>query len=806
MSIPLSDLVSKISPEKTILLFGAGSSLPSGAPSVGKLIELISNEFKINANGFGLSEISSIAEHKASRRDLIESIRPLFRKLTATGTILNLPLYKWKNIYTTNYDNLIEQSYEKKGIPLTVFTSNFDFGVQRSPEAIKLYKLHGTIEKDICDGDKSRIIINESDYDNANDYREALFDALKYDLMGSNLVIIGYSLSDPHVKEIINKAVEINNKSQMPGSIYLLLYQPDEDRSYLYERRGINVAFGGLDEFFIELQKQSIDSYLVYSVTGDPLDQAPILRPVTLDVKHEINKRNRNAAAMFQGWPATYSDIDANLTFERSIKKEIENYLINEEALCAVILGASGTGKSTLSRQIIYAFHGQNFHCWEHKTDHSLLFDQWLNVARHLSNEKEFGILLVDDTHKHLNPVNKLIDLLASEEISSLKILLAAPKSQWNPRIKTPNIYKRGKSYSLGKLDAIEIDKLLNLVGSNPDLQPLVESGFSGFSRSERKRRLVAKCESDTFVCLKNIFASEKFDDIVLREFAELNPELREIYRLVAAMESAGINVHRQMIIRLLTIPAETISAALNNMTEIIHEYTISVREGVYGWRGRHPVITDIITKYKMTDPAEFYELFERVVDNLVPTYDIEIRTIKQLCAFESGISRIPDKHLRNKLLRKMISKAPGERIPRHRLIRYLIDINEFEKADTEIRLYENDFRIDSPVQRFKIILMLSRAERTSGILDEDRRAILEMARQQCLQAVERYPENKDILRTYCDVGLNHFKATGDLSIFDDAMDKLRSAEKNIGDPDVISIIARYERKISGIEYDVTDE
>jgi hypothetical protein len=352
----------------------------------------------------------------------------------------------------------------------------------------------------------------------------------------------------------------------------------------------------------------------------------------------------------------------------------------------------------------------------------------------------------------------------------------------------------------LNRLDLTEIEKLLTLVDASPDLQPLVESSFAGFSRSERKRRLIAKCESDTFVCLKNIFASEKFDDIVLREFAELDDGLREIYRLVSAMESSGINVHRQLIIRLLGMPATNVAASLANMLDIIHEYTISEREGIYGWKGRHPVITGIITKYKMTDEKEFFKLFEDVIDNLIPTYDIEIRTIQQLCAFDSGISRIPDKHLRNKLLRKMISKAPGERVPRHRLIRYLIDINELEKAETEIRLYEHDFKVDAPIQRYKIIIMLARAEQSHGILDEDRRAIMEMAREAAINAIDKYKDNKDILKTYCDVGIEHFKRTGEMSVFDDAMDKLREAEKCICDPDITNIIIRYERKISGYE------
>jgi ABC-type oligopeptide transport system ATPase subunit len=807
VSISLSDMLSRLTPEKTILFLGAGSSVPSGAPSVSKIIETVARQYSISPDGYSLSEITGIAEDKSSRRDLISTVRSLFKNLDATGALLNLPLYPWKNIYTTNYDNLIEQAYKRLDLPISVYTCNFDFKMQEVPEAIKLYKLHGTIDKDISDGNHSRIIISEADNDSTSEYREILYDTLKNDLNSASLLIVGYSLADDHIKDIVARAIQINSKCFSTGPINLLLYSRDEDRAHLFERRGIKVAFGGLDDLFIQLEKH-VSPRTVYSSSGDPLDCAWILRNVTTDVAHEIENTERNASAMFQGWPASYGDIKAGLTFERSQVNVIENIIEDENNLCAVILGASGTGKSTLARQVIAQLHEKKYLCWEHKVDHTLLAEQWRDVARNIQKNSQKAAFFVDDAHLHLSEINKLIDLLVSEDLRHFKVILAAPRNQWNPRIKTPNLFKRGKSITLRKLDLVEIEKLLTLVDTNADLQPLVESSFSGFSRNERKRRLVAKCEADTFVCLKNIFASEKFDDIVLREFAELEPELRDIYKLVSAMESSGINVHRQLVIRLLGIPADNISAALTKMLDIIHEYTVSEREGIYGWRGRHQVITDIITKYKMSDYRDFYTLFENVIDNLLPTYDIEIRTIRQLCAFQSGISRIPDKHLRNKLLRKMISVAPGERVPRHRLIRYLIDINELEKAETEIRLYEHDFRVDGPVQRYKIILMLTRAEKTAGILDEDRKAILEMAREQAVNAVDKYRDNKDILRTYCDVGIAFFKRTGDRVVINEAMAKLREAEERIGDPDITSIIVRYERMVAGydFEYNIEDE
>ena len=806
MSISLSEMIEGIDPTTTVLFFGSGSSIPSGAPSVTKMVDKIGQDFGIDAEGYSLTEITSLAEDKRSRSDLVRCLRGLFSNIYVTGSLLNLPLYNWKNIYTTNYDKLIEQSYEKKEKPISVVSSNYDFREQKYPEATKLYKLHGCIDKDISDGSQSRIIISEADYDNTSEFRESLWDAFKHDLNGGAVVIIGYSLADQHIKDLVSRAISINNKSYSPASINLVLYAEDEGRAALFERRGVKVAFGSVDDFFVEIQKKNTPNSLVYESTGDPLDNHSILQPVTLKIDDELRNIDKNVSAMFQGWPATYSDIEGNLTFERSITKELESELNSEDVICTCLLGASGMGKSTSARKIILRLKDIGFHCWEHKGSHRLLFEEWRAIGKELKNRNEKGVLFVDDAHNHLYEINNLIDLLSADDNTRLKIILTSTRNHWHPRVKTPNFFLKGKEHVLKKLNESEIEGLLSLVETHPDLQPLIESSFSGFSRSERKRRLVAKCESDTFVCLKNIFASEQFDDIVLREFAELDENLQEIYRLVSAMESAGVNVHRQLVIRLLGISSEAVAATLINLVDIIHEYTISQREGIYGWKGRHPVITDIITKYKMSDEKEYYKLFETVIDNIIPTYDVEIRTIKQLCSFDSGISRFPDKHLRNKLLRKMISKVPGERVPRHRLIRYLIDVNQLEKAETEIRLFENDFRTEGPLERFKIILLLARSERTAGILDEDRIAILEMAREKAVKAVDRYKSNKNILKTYCDVGLEIFKRTRDPSVFEDSMEKLKEAEIRLGDPEVTTSIILFERTFSRLQTEIGEE
>lgn len=799
MTTTLQELVDEIIPERTVLIFGAGAAIPSGAPSVQNLVDKIAKEFKIESDGLTLAEISGLAERKRNRKDLIQLVRNEFKGLRAKGSILNLPLYSWKSIFSTNYDEIVEGAYARVEKALTVFSSNFDFTIHDDPNSTKLFKIHGTISKDAVDGNASRMILTDLDYDLTQDFREALYIRLAADLTsGTQVVIIGQSLADPDLREVVQKAISINQKSMSGGRIALLLYTADNNRASLFEARGLRVAFGGLDDFFHKLSKKSPDHVSVHRDTGDLLDFVPNLRPVTVTISDELDASKADVSAIFNGWPAKYQDIISGFTFDRSVAAEIAEFSRRENSLCAVLLGASGVGKTTAARQVILKMRGAGFDAWEHKSDHPIIVDQWVVVAAKLFKEGKFGVLFVDEAHSHLHQINDLIDSLVAAGYKNLRLLLVSTRNHWGPRIKTPNLYARGLEFGLSQLTGQEIDRLLTLVETVAPLRVLVESGFGGFSRYEQRRRLVDRCEADMFVCLKNIFASEKFDDIILREYAGLGNFEQDIYKSVAAMEYSGIRVHRQLVMRLLGISANVVADALSNLDEIITEYEVNSREGIYGWRVRHHVIAGIVAKYKFSDMGKIVDLFTKVIDQISPTYDIEIRTIRELCNIESGLSVIPDKLVQNNLLRRMMSVAPGERVPRHRLIRNLIDLGEFEKAESEIRIFEKDFRRDGPVMRYRILLMIARATQTPDLLHEDRVVILDQAREIAVAATTQFENNKSVLGAYCELGVENFRLTGSHEVYDHAMLSLKKAEVRLGDPDITKMIIRYQRRISG--------
>jgi hypothetical protein len=796
MPIDLDVLCRQIEPARTILLFGAGSSIPSGGMSAPQLGDALAKRFKVpDAAGFALSEVAALIEKRHSRRDLIDFLHSKICSLRATGAILNLPLYDWSGIYTTNYDTIIEQSYKRAHVDCLVYSLNFDFTVHTSNTATKIFKLHGTIEKDPCYGDNSRIIITEGDLDISSQYRENLYDNFRLQISsGGALVIIGHSLADSDLKAEITEALRRKRDSGCHCKIFLLLFVEEPARAALFEDRGVEICFGSLDSFFSALVKIRPNRGLALTVTSDPLDRRPSLRPSTVDAAHAMaNGLPGDVFRMFNGRAATYSDIRTGFTFERDFTGRIEASLASQDHFIATIIGAAGVGKTTLGRQVLSRLFDRGYFCWEHKNEFELIPDDWLAVAETLRVSGQSGVLFIDDAHDHLREIGTLVDGLARHPRCHLKIILASTRHRWNPRLKSPTIFAKGIIYELSQLSGAEIESLLDLLERNVSVTSLVEERFCGFSRPERRRRLIDRCSADMFVCLKNIFSFDRIDDIILREYADLANELQNIYRTVAAMEASGVKVHRQLVIRTLGIAPSSVARILESLTDIVSEYTLSEKDGIYIWHGRHSVVVDILTAYKFNDQGEYFTLIDCIISKLNLTLNVEIRTLRDLCDMHVGIGRITDKKRQNVLFRRMISAAPNERVPRHRLIRNLIDQEEYDQAETEIRIFDKELKSDAPVTRYKVLVHLRRAETTKGIMQEDRGAIVMRAASIAQEALKRYREDKNLYAVYCEAGLAYYKHTGRWNVFDEAMAELKDAENRILDPEVGRLISKYE-------------
>jgi hypothetical protein len=303
------------------------------------------------------------------------------------------------------------------------------------------------------------------------------------------------------------------------------------------------------------------------------------------------------------------------------------------------------------------------------------------------------------------------------------------------------------------------------------------------------------------FVCLKNVFATEELDNILLREYADLDEDQQVVYRAVAGIQAIGGRAHRQLVLRLLDVRADQVSGLLDGLAGIVDETTISEPRGLYAWETRHPTIAEIITRYKYSSDDELFAFLDRVIEHTNPAVRIELVALNEMCNADYGIRSLSDKTAQLTLYRKLVELAPGERIPRHRLIGTLLDLNELDLASQEIRQAEGAVGIDRPINRYQVRLGLARARSMPGIRPEDRAALVRDAERFALRGVEEYPDDKFTYISYADVGLAMADLTGDTSILDRAIEQMAAAvETDVPDPalrDALDATRRRRRRLA---------
>lgn len=799
--IDIATLARTLEVGKTYLFLGAGACVTSGAPSGPQLASLLCDRLaKSEKISDDLMEVCSILENRLGRKALIEAVRAELRNLTPTGGLLALPEFDWPGIFTTNYDFLVERAYQKCNKSLIVIKSNFEWG-KNDNSGTPYFKIHGCLSEDIADGHRARMVLTELDYEAYADYRESLFRKLELVFATNDVLFVGHSLKDNHLRQSIHRAAELQKHSGAPGKIRVLAYQQDPDRARLLEQRGLEVTFGGIEDLFHALTSET-PTKLSISKPSISLDISAVnsslpaeLRSSTLETRHATHLKS-SARRMFNGAAATFADIHADLTFEREIESRLITQLAERAKQYAVVIGVAGVGKTTLARRLLYKLSNiGGSYTWEHRNEFPFNAEKWILVEKALRENGERGILLIDDCGPFLRQMDVLVSALARVENPALQLVLTSNTSQWVPRRKSAEFYARGRIEKLGVLGDGELHSLLSLLARQPQIRELVENDFSRLTRTQQYQRLRTRCRADMYVCLKNIFATDELDTIILREYSDLHLDFQSVYKYVAALEASGTKVHRQLIMRLLRIRSAEIRNILSNLDGIVEEYDITPNEGIFGWSTRHEVIAQTIANYKFSAQDEIFELLKSVIESLNPSVYIELRTIRDLCNRDFGINRLQDPDRRQQLYRYLIRIAPGERVPRHRLISNLLDGGDLNEVSREIKNAEEDVGSDSVFNRYKVRLTIRRAAETTGIMSEDRRALLREAERLALKGIDRWSTDKYSFMIYADVGVAYAETIGgDTSILDDALARMKKAVDAILDPQLSDSLQGFER------------
>lgn len=143
--------------------------------------------------------------------------------------LMRLP---WKDVFTTNYDTLLERAALDSDIPYAVVTNRETLLYSDSP---RILKLHGSFPN------IRPYIITEEDFRTYPQKNPAFVNTVRQALMENLFCLIGFSGEDPNFLQWIGWMRDVMQGEQMP--IYLVTYDSymHESQKVLMRERGVDV-------------------------------------------------------------------------------------------------------------------------------------------------------------------------------------------------------------------------------------------------------------------------------------------------------------------------------------------------------------------------------------------------------------------------------------------------------------------------------------------------------------------------------------------------------------------------------------
>ena len=183
------------------VFIGAGVSVGAGYPAWKELLKEIGDELGVDSNEVvDLAALAQWSVRKSAGRTRVNSV---IRKEIAPDkpipdtlrTIARLPI---RNLWTTNYDRLIERSFGEIGRPIDPVSGAQDLAVKPRPGAARLFKMHGSVDR------LEDIVIATDDYELYRSTRGAFLPLLQAHMSSFSMLFVGLSFTDPNMRHVFS--------------------------------------------------------------------------------------------------------------------------------------------------------------------------------------------------------------------------------------------------------------------------------------------------------------------------------------------------------------------------------------------------------------------------------------------------------------------------------------------------------------------------------------------------------------------------------------------------------------------------
>jgi hypothetical protein len=234
---------------------GAGLSQAAGCVNWRSLLEDVATDLGLDINRE--SDLIAIAQYhlneKQTRGHLNQTIiNQLDKSAEPTPSHRILARLPIPTVWTTNYDQLLERSFEQAGKVVDLKLSQENLAQTKRDRDVVLYKMHG------CVTQPQDAVLTKDDYEQYSQTRQLFVESLKGDLITKTFLFLGFSFTDPNIDYILSRVrVLIGKNSREHFCIMKARKRPagvnkQEQEDYDYHLRVTNLRQTDLRRFGIE--------------------------------------------------------------------------------------------------------------------------------------------------------------------------------------------------------------------------------------------------------------------------------------------------------------------------------------------------------------------------------------------------------------------------------------------------------------------------------------------------------------------------------------------------------------------------
>ena len=472
-----------------------------------------------------------------------------------------------------------------------------------------------------------------------------MFKRLKTDLESRTFLFVGYSLTDPNFRAVLDDCRDEVGTKTLPLSYAFIKNFTSIQQQYWRDKYNIELIQSDAVAFMTMLK----DTWVSENCVVVPLLQRKASEFLRLDGQTRFQKvgdsfyllrttdctGQSNPDNFFRGAEPTWAEIRDRVAAKRDLYDSLLDCLFPEfvdtklEPSAYVITSSAGTGKTTLLYTLLYDLVADFqaavlIHIPGTPLDSRLIsplvsdeeLRRFVVVVRYASEQfRELAVFYAGVVQRTL-PVT----LLLEDRTNQWHVAKTTHRTQFNPA-----------EFTLGTLSDVEVDGVLNALDFHGCLRRL-----TGLSREEQVAHFNNLADKDVLVALRELTSDGRFDQIVRDEYEKIPSEIaKRAYVYVAAIGQLDLAVRYETITRILGLRTEQLSDELINPTEgilITGEETGSSRHNLgFRLRARHPIIASIIFAAAAEDDQSKFDAINGIMSELDPGFPEDMRLLTQI-------------------------------------------------------------------------------------------------------------------------------------------------------------------------------